>query len=127
MNSRTKLLIWTYIPTHHQSAFLQALRDDGVDLVVHYFKRVSAARIRLGWANPVTLPPGERFVQPKLASLDECPDWKERIHVVPGHGIAFLLRLAYRLSKSKVAWINWCEPSRHSLRWYLKYPMKRTY
>jgi glycosyltransferase involved in cell wall biosynthesis len=127
MTRAPKLLIWTYIPTHHQCAFLQALRDDGVDLVVHYFKRVSQARIRLGWTNPTQLPYGERLVQPTLASLDECPDWKERIHVIPGYGAAFLLLLALRLSKNKVTWVNWSEPSSHSPRWYLNYPLKRVY
>jgi glycosyltransferase involved in cell wall biosynthesis len=127
MKHRTKMLLWTYIPTHHQSAFLQALRDDGVDLIVHYFKRVSAARVRLGWADPAVLPGGERLVQPKLTSLDICADWRERVHVIPGYGSLFLLRLAFRLSREHVQWMNWSEPSRHWFRWYFTYPMKRAY
>jgi glycosyltransferase involved in cell wall biosynthesis len=127
MSGEPKLLLWTYIPTHHQSAFLQALRDDGVDLIVHYFQAVSPARVRLGWSDPDVLPAGERRVAPELASLAAVPDWRERIHVIPGYGTRFLLRLAVHLSRQGVRWVNWCEPSRHWPRWYLTYPMKRFY
>ena len=127
MNRGLKLLIWTYIPTHHQSAFLQALRDDGVDLVVHYFKRVPPHRIRLGWTDPDRLPAGERTVAANLSSLDLCPDWRERIHVVPGYAATFLLRLALRLSYEHVSWVHWSEPSRQWSRWYATYPVKRLY
>lgn len=127
MNRGPKILVWTYIPTHHQFAFFQAMRDDGIDLVVHYFQRVRPARLRLGWENPETLPKGERFVQPRLASLQECPDWNERIHIIPGYGAAFLFLVALRLSKHKVAWMNWSEASRQSARWYFNYPFKRAY
>lgn len=115
------------MPTHHQSAFLQALRDEGVDLVVHYFKRVSAQRIRHGWDDPQNLPAGERFVEPNLASVDACADWRERLHVIPGYGAMFLLRLALHLSLHRVPWVNWCEPSSKGLRWYLNFPVKRGY
>jgi glycosyltransferase involved in cell wall biosynthesis len=127
MSPISKLLLWTYIPTHHQSAFLQALRDNGVDLVVHYFKRLDPQRLRLGWADPETLPEGERFVEQNLSALDACPDWRERLHVVPGYGAIFLLRLALKLSLAQAAWVNWCEPSRDWPRWYLTYPLKRAY
>jgi len=127
MPGAPKILLWTYIPSHHQSAFLQALRDEGVDLVVHYFKRVSAKRIRLGWEDTRELPPGERFVEPNLAAVDMCPDWRERLHVVPGYGAMFLLRLAFHLSRRRVPWVNWCEPSPQGLRWYLNLPVKRGY
>jgi len=115
------------MPTHHQSAFLQALRDDGIDLVVHYFQSVSPARVRLGWDDPDVLPDGERGVAPELGALAAVPDWRERIHVVPGYGTWFLLRLAVHLSRQGVRWVNWCEPSRYGPRWYLAYPRKRFY
>lgn len=127
MPGAPKILLWTYIPTHHQSAFLQALREEGVDLVVHYFKRVSVQRIRLGWEDPRNLPVGERFVEPNIGATEMCPDWRERLHVIPGYGYMFLLRLAFHLSRRRVPWVNWCEPSRQGLRWYLNFPVKRGY
>jgi glycosyltransferase involved in cell wall biosynthesis len=127
MSCGSKLLIWTYVPTHHQSAFLQALRDEGVDLVVHYFQRVSPQRLRLGWDDPRNLPSGERLVDSNLGAVEACPDWRERLHVIPGYGSTFLLRLAFHLSRRGVSWVNWCEPSRKSLRWYLNFPLKRGY
>jgi glycosyltransferase involved in cell wall biosynthesis len=127
MSASVKVLIWTYIPTHHQTAFLQALRDRGIDLAVHYFERVPPERVRLGWEEFPELPAGERLVAPHLASLDRCPDWKERIHVIPGYGSGFLIRLAWRLSSLGIRWIHWSEPSRPWLKWYLTYPVKRAY
>ena len=122
-----KLLIWTTIPTHHQSAFFAALRERGFDVVVHYYKRVGENRLRLGWSAPSALPPGERYVKPHLHSIGECPDWHERVHIVPGYGAPFLLQLATWLSFNGRKWLHWSEPSRHSYRSLLTYPLKRYY
>jgi glycosyltransferase involved in cell wall biosynthesis len=124
-----KLLIWSVIPTHHQSAFFAALRASGMDLVVHYYSRVEhmTDRLRLGWETQAELPPGERYVTPTRAALDCCPDWRDRIHVVPGYSTAFLLRLALTLSRQGVRWVHWGEPSRPTLRSLYSYPIKRFY
>ena len=53
--------------------------------------------------------------------------YKERIHVVPGYGAAFLRRLATLFSRESVAWVHWSEYSRPGVRWILGYPMKRWY
>jgi glycosyltransferase involved in cell wall biosynthesis len=122
-----KLLIWTRIPTHHQAAFFTALRNARFDLVVHYYTQVGQARRSLGWSVPDRLPHGERYVSQHLNAVGECPDWHERIHIVPGYGAPFLLQLATWLSLREQKWLHWSEPSQYSYRSYLTYPAKRYY
>jgi glycosyltransferase involved in cell wall biosynthesis len=112
-----KLLIWTSIPTHHQSAFFAALRDQGIDVVVHYYHRLPPSRLHLGWSAPSTLPRGERYVAAAATSLSLCPDWRERIHVLPGYARTFSLALALRLSVQCVPWVHWSEPSNPTNNW----------
>ena len=127
------MLIWSVIPTHHQSAFFAALRSEGVDVVVHYHRRVEDLqhRIRLGWNNPAALPDGEYYVAPTLRALQRCPDWQHRIHIVPGYSTPFLLRLALSLSLLGVRWVHWGESShptpRPTTRSAYSYPVKRFY
>lgn len=109
--SDIKLLIWTVMPTHHQSAFFVALRDIGVDVVVHYYDRVSPDRRQLGWDGSPELPPSERYVKASLNALRDCPDWAERIHILPGYSRPFLLGLACVLSMRGVCWLHWSESS----------------
>lgn len=106
-----KLLVWSVFPTHHQSAFFAALRARGVDLVVHYYSRLTPERRELGWREPDGLPPGERYVPAQPGVLTWRSDWRERIHVVPGAHRPFLLHLALQLSLHGVPWLHWSEPS----------------
>src|ERR1700729_1338373 len=106
-----KLLIWTSIPTHHQSAFFSAIRSDGIDLVVHYYMPVNEERLKLGWDNPLTLPAGEQRVPEKISSIGLCADWRERIHILPGCGRPFLFTLALSCSLRGLKWLHWSEPS----------------
>jgi glycosyltransferase involved in cell wall biosynthesis len=122
-----KLLIWTVIPTHYMSAFFAAIRGLGVDLVVHYFGRITSDRVSLGWSEPDALPPGERYVPASLAALEKCPDWRERTHILPGYDMPFLVLLPLRLSVSRVTWLHWSEGSRRSLKSRLSYPLKWYY
>jgi len=122
-----KLLIWTAIPTHHQSGFFAALRAQKTDLIVHYYSRVDEQRQRLGWANPRLLPHAEHYVAASLDALHACPDWRERIHIIPGYGTVFLFKLAAALSRAGVPWLHWSEPSRTVLKSMLTYPLKRVY
>jgi len=127
-DGQVKLLIWTVIPTHYQSAFFAAIRaHQDVDLAVNYFGRVTPDRFALGWDEPTNLPPGERYVPSSLAALEACPDWRERIHILPGYNMPFLLVLPLRLSLSRVSWLHWSEGSRRTLRSRLFYPVKRYY
>jgi len=122
-----KLLVWTSTPTHHQSGFFAALRARGIDVVVHYFGRVNAQRRLHGWADPTELPADEHYVSRSPAALERCIDWRERIHIIPGYSTTFLLRVASTLSRERVPWLHWSEPSRMLPKYVLTYPMKRFY
>jgi len=122
-----KLLIWTSIPTHHQSAFFNALRSDGADLVVHYYMNMHEDRLKLGWDDPTHLPAGERRVPERIASIGLCADWRERIHILPGCGRPFLLRLAMFFSRRGLMWLHWSEPSNHNSKWRLMTNVLRHY
>jgi len=122
-----RLLIWSSIPTHHQSAFLRELRATGIDLVVHYYRRVTADRLQMGWQAHDVLPTGERYVPETLASLEQCPDWRDRLHIVPGYGCAFLLKLVWHLCQQEALWLHWSEHSHSSLRSTVTFAVKRVY
>jgi asparagine synthase (glutamine-hydrolysing) len=122
-----RLLVWTSIPTHHQSAFFDALRQRGIDLVVHYLRHVNPSRLDMGWEEHTALPLGERYVPETLRALDDCPDWSERIHVIPGYSTVFLLRLALLLSQKGIPWLHWGEHSRPRIRSRATFLIKRFY
>lgn len=97
------------MPTHHQSAFFQALRDSGVDLKVRYLTAVSPARRALGWQAPQALPAGEAYVEPNWRSLRLVREWRDHVHVVGGASQPFLQALVLVLSAHKVPWVHWSE------------------
>jgi glycosyltransferase involved in cell wall biosynthesis len=122
-----RLLIWTRIPTHHQSAFFEALRSRGVDLVVHYLHHVDASRSSLGWNAHPELPPGELYTGMSLRALERCADWRERVHIIPGYSPPFLLQLVGFLSSRRVPWIHWSEHSWPRRRGHLTFSVKWLY
>jgi glycosyltransferase involved in cell wall biosynthesis len=115
------------MPTHHQSSFIGALRSIGFDVVVHYYDKVSPDRRKLGWHSYADLPDSERYVQPSVSSLSLCPDWRERVHILPGYARSFLIGLALRLSVQGVSWVHWSEPSRIFNRSWHGYLIRRFY
>ncbi|HEV2269412.1 MAG TPA: glycosyltransferase family 4 protein [Steroidobacteraceae bacterium] len=127
MNAPLRLLVWTSIPTHHQSSFFASLRSRDVDLIVHYLHHVNADRLSMGWAAHEELPRGERYTEASLQALDLCADWRERIHIVPGYNQVFLLQLVWHLSDRRVPWLHWGEHSWPRPRAYLTYAIKRFY
>lgn len=127
MTRSLRILMWSSIPTHHQSAFLAALRRRNIDVVVHYYHHVDMDRRNLGWAAPDQLPAGEIYVPEALSSVTRCRDWRERIHIVPGYGSVFLMRLAWFLSRKGIAWVNWGEHSNPLPRSNVMYAVKRIY
>lgn len=122
-----RYLIWAVFPNHHQMPFFQALRAEGVDLEVCYYEPVHQERLELGWSEFSKLPPKEQFVPKTVESLKCIPDWRDRIHVVPGCGDPFLRKLALTLSRQNVPWIHWSEPSRPGLRRLAGLALKRWY
>jgi glycosyltransferase involved in cell wall biosynthesis len=127
MRPPLRLLVWTSIPTHHQSSFFASLRSRGADLTVQYLQHVPADRLTMGWAARDELPAGERYVEGSLRTLDLCADWRERIHIIPGYNQVFLLQLAWHLSHQHVPWLHWGEHSWPRPRAYLTVAVKQFY
>ena len=96
-------------------------------MVVHYYQHVEAHRLSLGWAAPERLPPGEFYVSESVSAVEHCRDWQERIHIVPGYGSLFLIRLAWFLSRKGVPWLHWSEHSKPSHRSNVTFAVKRFY
>ena len=92
-----KVAIWANSPSPHQADFYAALRDDGVDLRVSYFGQLRTARRDMGWRQSDELPPGEQMLPPGDDPLTCVPDWRERVHVIPGYSRRVNWQLARRL------------------------------
>ena len=117
-----KICIWTNIPNHYQGAFIGAL-DKICDIRVVYFGRVSRDRIALGWSD-FELSDREIKCTSLVTALEAIPDWRTRIHIVPGYGGTFQRRLARHLTAHSVPWADWSESSTPGLRWYGRLPIK---
>lgn len=81
----------------------------------------------MGWDAHRALPAGERYVPESLRALECCPDWRQRIHVIPGYSSLFLLRLAMLLSRRRMPWLHWGEHSRPRGRSRITFVLKRFY
>lgn len=109
-----KLIIWMNIPSHHQTSFFKALGlEDSIDLEIRYFNKVSYDRKKMGWSVIKELPKKQQFIdKTKLSTaLSTIPDWKERIHIVPGFSDKFLKDLITTIEKNNTKWIHWSERS----------------
>ncbi len=106
------ICIWMNIPSHHQSAFFQALeaRPD-IDPEVRYFERVSAGRSAEGWSTEYDCASYEQFVdgiESAEALLETVPGARERTHVICGY---FSEALIEYFCQHGIAWIHWSEMS----------------
>jgi glycosyltransferase involved in cell wall biosynthesis len=122
-----RIQFWMGMPSHHQSEFFEAIRAEGADLQVLFFGSVFEERLRCGWQQYEEIPSYCRYVAPAENAWEELPDWKERIHVVPGYSHPFLRQLVTKLSTERVQWVHWSERAHAGLRWVLSYPLKRWY
>ena len=126
-SSSQKLVIWMNMPSHHQMDYFNALRKEGIDVLVLYYGRVKEERLSQGWHDISDLHPGECYVSPTINSLDQVADWRERIHIIPGYGNMFLRKLVRYLSRERVRWFHWSESARSGFRWWATYPLKKWY
>lgn len=122
-----KILQWTCMPSPHQTPFHRALLAMGVDLQVAYYEQVDANRIALGWGAGENSQEYEKFVGKDINSLEAIPDWRERIHIIPGYRERFIRQFIKKFSQENVDWVHWTEPSHLGLRWWLTLPFKRWY
>jgi glycosyltransferase involved in cell wall biosynthesis len=122
-----KVAIWANSPSPHQADFYEALRCAGVDLCVMYLGHLRAARLAMGWSEPERMAAGENIVASPNDLTCDVPDWRERLHVVPGYSRREHRALAVMLSKAGVPWVHWSENSQPSWRSVLTYALKRWY
>jgi len=117
------------MPSHHQLDFIEALHESGVDLQVRFFGNVDEGRRHMGWDASPQLGKNAKYVRPSIDALDESvPDWRERIHIIPGTvGNRFLMDLVDRLIREKVEWIHWSESARPGLRRVIRLPFRMLY
>ena len=105
-----KVCIWMNIPSHHQTAFFQALERRGdIDLRVVYLTGELGARIAEGWSSEHESLPFEAVVsehESPLAAVELVPDWRDRIHIICESFSHELIRLFCR---EKVSWCHWSE------------------
>lgn len=108
-----KICIWTSIPSPHQKYFFEALsRQKEVDLCVQYFQSFPEDRIELGWKveNSILYKENYETENPHKA-IESIPDWKKRIHIIPGISHQYSKKLLNILIENKVEWIHWSERS----------------
>lgn len=119
-----KILFWMNMPSHHQTAFFDAVQNhEEIDLEVRYYDTVSADRKKLGWSENLNLPKNQRYIDStnlKLA-FESVTDWKERIHIVPGFSNPFLKQVLTVLISKNIKWIHWSERSGKPLTRLLNY------
>ena len=119
------LIIWMNYPSHHQSHFFYTLNQNGFNLKVFYYSKISEERKLQGWTTN-KLQEYESFINAKsLAKI--LDDSKQYVHIVPGYGSGFTRNLAVELSKRNIKWVHWSEKSTPGWRWYKSYIVKKWY
>jgi glycosyltransferase involved in cell wall biosynthesis len=81
----------------------------------------------MGWSHADALPPGEQIALPGDDPLLGVPDWRERVHVIPGYSRRVYWQLATWLSWADVPWVHWSENSQPSWRSPLSWIVKRAW
>ncbi|MGA2463610.1 MAG: glycosyltransferase family 4 protein [Thermodesulfobacteriota bacterium] len=123
-----KYCLWMGMPDHHTLDFMRAMYDRGIDLKVRFFDRVSGYRIGMGWKAEPKLHENEALVQADMSALRLVPDWRDRIHIVPGTvGDRFLMALVDELIRCKVEWVHWSECVKPGLNRILRIPIRKRY
>ena len=117
-----KICIWMNMPSHHQSAFFSAIEaHSNIDLQVRYYEKVPETRKRLGWQDGNNLASNQTNINNAIDLDNSLPDWKERIHVIPGFSSVFLKELIDLIIKEDVQWIHWSERSGVGLAKFLNF------
>ncbi|WP_372845876.1 glycosyltransferase family 4 protein [Pontiella sp.] len=105
-----KICIWMNIPSHHQTAFFNALdcRAD-IDLRVVYLGETLGSRAEEGWSPKHDLRPYEAMAERDCSPeelVEMVPDWRSRIHIICESFSPGLIRL---FCSQKVSWCHWSE------------------
>lgn len=107
-----KICIWMNMPSHHQSAFFRVLSErKDIDLQVRYYEKVPEVRKKLGWKDGKELGLNQTYIDSVNTIESSIPDWKERIHIIPGFSSPFLKELIDFTILNNLKWIHWSERS----------------
>ncbi|MFT5701688.1 MAG: glycosyltransferase involved in cell wall biosynthesis [Desulforhopalus sp.] len=119
-----RLCIWMNIPSHHQSAFFDALeKRNDVDLKVIYLEISAKNRVKEGWHDAHDFRPFESNADglPLISGMaDLLPDWAERIHLTSSYFTSELIDL---FCENQVSWCHWSEMPGIRLAELLRYQM----
>ena len=118
-----RVCLWLNFKSHHQDDFIQSLNDSNrIELVVIYYNQVSEHRLELGWES------GEygtnEFHFKDLGFEQIIEKYSDHIHIVGSSGSWFHISILKTLSKNKIPWMTWSEPSFPGTRWFVTYPYK---
>jgi glycosyltransferase involved in cell wall biosynthesis len=119
-----KICIWMNMPSHHQSAFFEALdKHKDINLQVRYYGKTTNDRKKLGW-NEYKLKYYEKYIE-NLTDIDNSlNEWRDRIHIIPGFSSDFLKKLIDLIIKKNLKWIHWSERSGVGLAKAVKFNYK---
>ena len=99
------------IKSHHQNFMINALKEKGVTIKVVYYDKFPKSRTEIGW-NELQV---DGDFENHLDSINNFRGFldshSEFVHVVPGYGKFFLIKLALLLSLKKIPWVHWSEHS----------------
>jgi glycosyltransferase involved in cell wall biosynthesis len=124
-----KYCLWMNMPSHHQLDFIKALHESDIDMVVRYYGQVDERRKIMGWDSAPRLGKFSKYFKSSIDTLDESiPDWRERVHVIPGTvGNKFLMALVDRLIREKVNWVHWSEDVKPGWSRIIRLPFRKRY
>lgn len=103
------LCFWQPIPSIHQYPLFAVLIEQGIDLQVRYFGKKSELDLRNkeGWILP-ELADFETFVD-DVSDLESVPNWRYRIHIVPGETNDLMRLVINKLISNQCHWCHWSE------------------
>ena len=118
-----KLVIYMNIPSHHQTQFFESLFKLNNKLKVFYYGKVGVSRKEMGWEDDIPLNSYESYIDTESYQFNSS-ELKEYIHIIPGYGHPFLVKLRNNLSRNKIKWIHWSENATPGWKWYASYHRK---
>jgi glycosyltransferase involved in cell wall biosynthesis len=123
-----KYCFWFNIPDHHQIDFIREMKNQKIDIQVRFYEKLTEYRKNMGWDPSILLNDNEKYVNQNINSLYVEPDWRQRIHIVPGViGNKFLMNLVNILIKNRVLWVHWSECVKPGINRLLRIPFRRVY
>lgn len=118
-----KILVWMNQPSHHQAQFFDSLNENFNEFRVNYYSNVPLNRAEMGWSKDIQLKGYEQYINPENFKIDLL-ELKNYIHILPGYGHPFLIKLRNIFSKNNIKWVHWSEKASTGWKWYASYYKK---